>query len=491
VHPPGTIFAERYAVVRLLGTGATGAVYRARDEKLHRDVAVKVLHDAATDDETAARFRREAQSRARLEHPTVVRVLDFRVRPALLVMELVDGRSLRAVLDGGRPSVDDAKRWAAAIFRGLAAAHAEGIVHRDVKPANVLVTASGGVKIVDFGLARLLEATALTETGAVLGTPAYLPPEALRGAPLDERADVYSAGCVLYEMLTGSRPFSGLSGADLYLAIRDAPVAPVAQLAPDCPPALAEIAERCLAKDPASRYPDALSAARDLDGGAPTEAPREQARGGAAGPRRARLALGIGLGLAVVGAPILSGVVAHLVTPRRPPPAPLTATAPIDDAADAAETPTDPLPSAAPPPPSGSATAIDATAPGPRGPARAPRCACMIQLSGAMRLEVCLKKRPPRCECYWDSRDLCPRPAVHCPERLSVGGPDRATGQPCTGYTYLEGADGGVTFTQQTGSLWCSYCKYPSGDYAPGVHGERCKGFNSAGEPTTGRWECF
>lgn len=487
MHPPGTVFAERYEVVRLLGTGATGAVYRARDHKLRREVAVKLLHDAATDDETATRFRREAQALARLDHPNVVRVLDFQVRPPMLVMELVEGRSLRAILDAGRPSLDDAERWGAELFRGLAAAHAQGIVHRDVKPANVLVTTAGRVKILDFGLARLLEATALTETGAVLGTPAYLPPEALRGAPLDERADVYSAGCVLYELVTGARVFAGLSGADLYLAIRDAPVTPIRELAPDCPRALVEVVERCLAKDPGARYPDALSVAQALGGDGPTTEARDDARSRPPRRRRLRITLGVAIGAVAVGAPVISGVVAHLVTARPPPPAPFSAPASV-------VAPVEPPPPSAdstePPPVTASPSAKPAPPSAAPGPPRSPRCRCLLALSGKMWIEMCLQRRPPRCECNWDNRDLCPEPLARCPDRQGFGGPDRATGKTCEGYADVEGPDGGATFERHTGTMWCSYCRYPSNDVAPGVHGERCEAYLSTGERTRGTWDC-
>jgi TolB-like protein/Tfp pilus assembly protein PilF len=259
----------RYEIVGPIGAGGMGEVWRAHDERLGRDVAIKVLPaDFAVDPERLKRFEREARATAALSHPNILAVHDVGTHDGapFLVEELLEGESLKERLDRGSLALGEAMRIAGEIAKGLAAAHDKGIVHRDLKPGNVFLTTDGTVKILDFGLARLVagpsrletgtEATTLagsTQLGAVLGTVAYMAPEQARGLPVDQRADVFAFGVVLYEMLTGRRPFQGSTATDTLASIlKDEPAPlPASVSAP-----LAAVVVRCLAKEPSQRYQD-------------------------------------------------------------------------------------------------------------------------------------------------------------------------------------------------------------------------------------------
>ena len=210
----GSMVAGRYELVEVIGRGGMGAVYRAVDRVLGRSVAVKLLPGLLADQDptSVARFEREARAAAALNHPAVVAVYDTGVDETsrFIVMELISGRSLEAILrDEGPLEPDRAAGIAARVADALAAAHAAGIVHRDIKPANVMVTEDGSAKVLDFGIARAMDGTTLTQNASVLGTAAYMAPEQALGRPADERSDIYSLGCVLYALLTGRPPFTG------------------------------------------------------------------------------------------------------------------------------------------------------------------------------------------------------------------------------------------------------------------------------------------
>ena len=293
---------ERYRLDRPLGHGGMATVYLARDTELDRPVAVKVLaENAAGDDGLRERFVREARLAARLSHPNVVSVYDAGEedgRP-YLVMEHVQGETLAGVLARrGRLPPEEVRGLALQAARGLAHAHAAGLVHRDIKPQNLLLRDDGTLKIADFGIARAAEGTALTQAGTVLGTAAYLSPEQALGEEVTPAADVYSLGAVLYELLTGRPPLEIHSLAEL---AKPAAIAPVRELAPEVPTDLEDVVMRCLARNPAYRPTDLE---RELAPGEPPTQPF------AAAPRAtpSRRKLWFALAGAVAAAAILLAV---------------------------------------------------------------------------------------------------------------------------------------------------------------------------------------
>jgi len=270
---------EHYEIIGKIGEGGMGAVYRAEDTRLRRQVAIKVLPPAVpVDAERLARLEREAQLLASLNHPNVAAVYGFgadeidestgRRQVTFLVMELVDGQSLHDRVAAGPMPWREATEVASGIAAGLEAAHERGIVHRDLKPANVHLTTDGGVKVLDFGLAKALQGdtaggslelsasptVAATRIGMIVGTAAYMSPEQARGRAVDKRTDVWALGCVLYEMLTGRRPFEGETVSDVLAAVLKEP--PDFQALPPLPARLRALLERMLQKDPIARMRD-------------------------------------------------------------------------------------------------------------------------------------------------------------------------------------------------------------------------------------------
>jgi serine/threonine protein kinase len=268
-----------FRVEEKLGQGGMGVVYRARDEKLHRMVALKLLPaEWATEPTARARLLREARAAASLSHRNVATVYEVgeEADHVFIALELIEGRSLRAFLQVSPPSLNEALRIATEIVRGVAKAHEKGIIHRDLKPENVMLTEEGEVKVLDFGLARQLhqvdaggptkpEIATVTRTGDVMGTPAYMSPEQATARPLDARSDVFSLGLILYELTAGRHPFAGNSALEIAAAIvRDDP-APASSVNAQITPALDRIIATCLAKAPRERYSTARDLLRDLE----------------------------------------------------------------------------------------------------------------------------------------------------------------------------------------------------------------------------------
>ena len=331
---------SHYRILGKLGEGGMGVVYRALDTRLERPVALKLLpRQAVGDPERKWRFVREAKAASALNHPNIVTIYDIDRAPLgegepvdFIAMECVEGETLDRVLAQRRLSIDEALGYAAQISAALAAAHAAGIIHRDVKPGNVIVTPSGQVKMLDFGLAKLLDpgkaasatssdslaatitaATASpgTRQGAVLGTLAYMSPEQAQGNPVDARSDVFSLGSVLYEMLSGKRPFQADSNLMTLAAILRDPVPPLRSVRPEVPPDVERVVARALEKDPGNRYPSAAEMRDDLAAC--------RARGSspiAPGAPRARRS-GIVAGLALLAAAALGALGWYLVRESR------------------------------------------------------------------------------------------------------------------------------------------------------------------------------
>src|SRR4051812_9705313 len=268
------VLGERYEIGGVLGRGGMAEVHRGRDLRLGREVAVKVLRsDLARDPSFQVRFRREAQAAASLNHPAIVAVYDTgEDRSAsgprsYIVMEYVEGETLRDVLRReGHLDPDRAMRLAADICGALDFSHRNGIVHRDVKPGNVMITPQGAVKVMDFGIARAVSdsAATMTSTAAVIGTAQYLSPEQARGESVDARSDVYSLGCLLYELVTGAPPFTGDSPVSVaYQHVREDPKLP-SSVNPAIPPDLDAILLKALSKNPTNRYQSAADMRNDL-----------------------------------------------------------------------------------------------------------------------------------------------------------------------------------------------------------------------------------
>jgi len=340
------VIRGRYRLERRLGVGAMSEVWAAHDLELDRAVAVKFLGEA-TD---PLRFEREAQTVAGLSHPNISRVFDFGEVDdrGFIVFEFLPGGSLEERLQPGRPLADDATmRVAADIAAALAYAHEHGVLHRDVKPANILFDEDGNAKLADFGIARLGGAVTLTEAGTMLGTAAYISPEQARAEPVTPATDVYSFGVVLYRLLTGQLPFEAEGTLELAMQHVNAEPTPIHELRPDAPPALERVAAWSLSKAPEGRPPDGAALVAALaQGGAPARLPADETL---VLPRRRRrrvhpgyVAAGIALALLALAGTAL----AFLIDPE-PSKAPV---APTTRATTQQTQPQAPPPPPAPPP---------------------------------------------------------------------------------------------------------------------------------------------
>jgi beta-lactam-binding protein with PASTA domain/predicted Ser/Thr protein kinase len=264
----GMLFAGRYRVTRKLGGGGMADVYLAEDQELGRRVAIKVLHDRyANDDQFVERFRREATHAAGLSHPNIVSIFDRGETNGsyYIVMEYVEGRTLKELLRSRGPCpIQVAIAYTRQILAALRYAHRNGVIHRDIKPHNVIVDPEGVVKVTDFGIARA-GASQMTEEGAIIGTAQYLSPEQARGAPVDQTSDLYSTGIVLFELVTGDVPFSGETPVEIAMKhLSETPEAP-SDLRQEVPPDLDMVILRALAKEPADRYQSAAAMDADLE----------------------------------------------------------------------------------------------------------------------------------------------------------------------------------------------------------------------------------
>lgn len=266
--PSGTVLSGRYQILDLIGQGGMGAVYKALDNELDRVVAVKVIRsDLAADPKILQRFKQELILARQVTHKNVIRIFDLGTTGAVkyITMEYVEGRDLSSLTEERRFTPEEVARIIRQVCRALDAAHAEKVIHRDLKPQNIMLDGSGRVLVMDFGLARSFEMSGLTQSGAVLGTPAYMSPEQAKGQPVDARSDIFSLGIIFYELLTGQTPFKADTVWATLLSRTQAPPPPPAEVDPSVPKPLSDIVLKCLAIPAAERYEDAAAIIADLD----------------------------------------------------------------------------------------------------------------------------------------------------------------------------------------------------------------------------------
>ncbi len=269
-QPPGI---GRYRILNILGRGAMGVVYLGYDEAIDRQVAIKTIHRHLLDDEGGQewleRFRREVRAAGRCLHPNIVTVFEYGEvdRAPYIVMEYVQGRELRDYLKERQPlPLANAVAIIVQVLNALGHAHAQGVVHRDIKPANIIVLADGQVKVTDFGIARLDTGSDLTQVGMMVGSPSYMAPEQFSDQHADRRADLYATGVVLFELLTGTRPFSGRNASELMYQVLHEPHRRLTQLNPALPVELDPVLDRALAKAPNQRFQEAGEFIAALEG---------------------------------------------------------------------------------------------------------------------------------------------------------------------------------------------------------------------------------
>jgi len=267
---PGSVLADRYEILKLLGEGGMGAVYKARDRELDRVVALKVIRpELAGHPSILQRFKQELILARKVTHRNVIRIFDLGVAHStrFITMEFVEGQDLSSLLEERHKyPPDEAVKILRQVCTALDAAHTEGIIHRDLKPQNIMIEASGRVCVMDFGLARSMEASGLTQPGTVMGTPAYMSPEQVKGMPADAPSDLFSLGVICYQMLTGEVPFKADTALASMLMRTQGPPVPPVQLEPTLPKALNDITLRALATNPQDRYQSAAEMGRDLGG---------------------------------------------------------------------------------------------------------------------------------------------------------------------------------------------------------------------------------
>ena len=265
----GELISGRYELEELVGSGGMSSVYRAHDRLLERTVALKILHEQFTsDDAYVERFRREARAVAQLAHPNIVTVIDRGEQDGrqFIVFEYVDGMNLKELMTQEGPvSPGEAIELALQVARGLSFAHENGLVHRDVKPQNVLLDTDGRAKVTDFGIAHAVDVDGMTITGTIMGTSNYIAPEQARGQAVDEQTDVYSLGCVLYELLAGDVPFEGDNFVAVAMRHVNDPVPSVRDLRPDVPPRLDWAIQQAMAKDHHERFDSMADFAAELE----------------------------------------------------------------------------------------------------------------------------------------------------------------------------------------------------------------------------------
>lgn len=523
----GRVLGGRYRIDKRLGAGGMGVVYEATQLDLARRVAVKVLSELSGD--ATRELRLEAMAAAKLQSPHVVTVLDFQTsagEPPFLVMERLEGCSLAAALAHGGPmAAERAARIAVQVLSGLAVAHEAGVLHRDVKPSNVwLVPGNEAVgpelaKLLDFGIARFDHDERIrTTTGTVKGTPGWLAPEQIRGLPADARSDLHAVGVLLFLMLTGRLPWTPTASRSVAIEILERAPAPLDEIVPGVPAAMARVVAALLAKDPAARpatASDAASALAPFARHAETARHAERTRGAPepvrprpAAPRAAQeprrllpFALGILLSILVAGAFTVGVAISRrasavdapdtrdaAVAQTTPAPAPEPPPQPSTTASAPGHALASPPPR---PPPTGPATIASATSSTPHSPA--PRCRCFAEDGVAL----CAPPADgPRCECDVDRKRLCLVPPnayggcdgagrdLPTPAKVVVGAHDQQI--PCEGWR--QAPEGGAV--KLRGTVHCYWCQ-PWPPAAPLTAGSPCRGVTDVGVAREGVASCM
>lgn len=263
---PGSMLQNRYEIIERIGSGGMADVYKAKDKRLNRFVAIKVLkHEFSSDDDFVRKFRAEAQSAAGLSHPNIVGVYDVGDENGIyfIIMELIEGITLKNYIEmKGKLSIREALNISVQIASGLSAAHEKRIIHRDIKPQNIIISRDGKVKISDFGIAKMADSKTVTTTAA--GTVHYISPEQARGGYSDERSDIYSLGITMYEMVTGRVPFDGETNVAIALLHIQGEMTPPSEINPEVPKSLEKIILKCTQKKPERRYSSAKELIADL-----------------------------------------------------------------------------------------------------------------------------------------------------------------------------------------------------------------------------------
>src|SRR5438046_4820367 len=266
---PGSVLANRYEILQSLGEGGMGAVYKARDRELDRVVALKVIRpELANQQEVLRRFKQELILARQVTHKNVIRIFDLGEAEGIkfISMDYIEGQDLRSLLrQKGRLAPEEATAIIAQVCQALEAAHAEGVVHRDLKPQNIMLDSQGRATVMDFGIARSMELTGMTQTGALLGTPDYMSPEQAKGQEVDARSDLFTLGIIFYELLTGKTPYRADTVLGTLLKRTQERARPPIELDPDLPRYLSDVVVRCLEIDPQLRYQSASALTSDLE----------------------------------------------------------------------------------------------------------------------------------------------------------------------------------------------------------------------------------
>jgi serine/threonine-protein kinase len=485
---PAIVTLGKYQIRGTLGRGAMGTVYDGWDPVIGRRVAIKTVrmldHDDAEAQEALARFKNEAQAAGRLSHPNIVAVYDYGEsdETAYIVMEFIDGQTLKDRLDTREPiPLAETVRIMQLVLAALQFSHAKGVIHRDIKPGNVMLTTDGQVKLADFGIARI-ESSVMTQVGTMIGTPAYMSPEQLLAEPVDARTDIYSSGVLLYQLLTGERPFEGGLPAIMHKALNTTPKRP-SEVSLTAPPALDAVVARAMARRPEDRYPNAASfalALRDafaepqtglaslglgLDDEATmvvtpsarppaTQPPSPSPKTPAPRPSRTANPALLG-GAAAILLALIGGGAWFALRPSAPQPPPTTVAPEPNPAVNPppVEPSKPPQAEAAPPPPNPSADAIPPAPPEPQVPPAPAPAPVALALPTAAAIRDALRSVPDSARCSLPQFTVADDGHVNIAGIVGSGAPDTSL------HDAVQAATSGAPLTWTTRTIDGPYCE--------------------------------